>query len=291
MLSSQQNLLENLLYIKKIKEVPNLKTSLILFSNIVHNQIKKYIFLVLLCFLLIAPAALADDHDDDEEDRYRDFDQAIVGDTAALQEAGELQITFSASFEDEDELETVELFVEGEYGVTDWLEVGIQVPYLFLMPKPSDEKDIDGISDATLSVSLFLLAKHPFLVSTSLDVSLPTGNEDKSDDLGEGIVIWEPSLAVDLALGNAELVLDVGGEFGENISKFVSETTLAYAFGEIVPSIGVEASLDGGTKDVSLVPGIGFPIGEDVELAIEVPIGLTNVSSNWKVGVEVTFEF
>ena len=206
-------------------------------------------------------------------------------------ERGELEITFGVSFEDEGDLETVELFVQGEYGVTDWLEITIEAPYLFLMPQPSDEKDIDGAGDVILSISLALLAKHPFLVSTSLGVSLPTGNDDRSEDLGEGVVQWEPSLIVDLALGDAELVLDVGGEFGENISVFVFETTLAYAFGEIVPSIGVESNLDGGAKEVSIVPGIGFPIAEDVELAIEVPIGLTNVSPNWKVGVEVTFEF
>jgi len=156
-------------------------------------MINKHIFVVLPCFFLMASAALAEDHNGDDEERGREFDKAIVGDTAALLERGELEITFGVSFEDEDDLETVELFVQGEYGVTDWLEVSIEVPYLFLMPQPRDEKDIDGAGDVTLSISLALLAKHPFLVSTSLGVSLPTGNDDRSEDLGEGVVQWEPS--------------------------------------------------------------------------------------------------
>jgi len=254
-------------------------------------MISKHLFAALLCFFLIASAARAEDQMDDDEERGREFDKAIVGDTAALLEQGELEITFGVSFEDEDELETVELFVQAEYGVTDWLEIAIEAPYLFLMTQPSDEKDIDGAGDITLTVSVALLAKHPFLVSTSLGVSLPTGDEDRSEDLGEGFAVWEPSLAVDLALGDAELVLDAGGEFGENISAYLFETTFAYAFGEIVPSIGVESTFDGASKEVSLVPGIGFSIIEDVELAIEAPIGLTNDTANWKIGLEVTLEF
>lgn len=253
-------------------------------------MIKRHILAVLLCFFLIVPATRAEDHDADEE-RRREFDKAIVGDTAALLEQGEFEITFGVSFEDEDDLETVELFLQAEYGVTDWLEVAIEAPYLFLMPQPSDEKDIDGAGDITLTVSLALLAKHPFLVSTSLGVTLPTGDEDRSGDLGEGFAVWEPSLAVDLALGNAELVFDAGGEFGDHVSAYLLETTLAYAFGEIVPSFGVESTFDGTSKEVSLVPGIGFPVIEDVELAIEAPIGMTNDTANWKIGVEITFEF
>jgi len=245
----------------------------------------------LLCFFLIASFARGEDSNGDDEERGREFDRAIVGDTAALVEQGELEITFGISFQDEDELETVEMFVEGDYGVTDWLEVSLQAPYLFLAPKPSDEKDIDGAGDVTLAVSLSLLAKHPFLISTSLAVSFPTGDEDRSEDLGEGFVKWEPSLMVDLALGKAELVVDTGGEFGEHVSAYLFEATLAYAFGEIVPSLGVESTFDGASKEVSLVPGIGFPIIEDVELAIEAPIGLTNDAANWKIGFEVTLAF
>lgn len=254
-------------------------------------MINKHTFPAILCSLLIVPVVGADETGRGEGDRRRGFDQAIVADTAVLLEKGELETTFGVSFEDENSQETVELTVEVDYGVTDWLEVGVQVPYLFLLPKPKEEKEIDGLGDVTLSISLSLLAEHPFWVSTSLDVTLDTGDGHGSNDFGAGVVQWSPSITMDLAAGNSEWVLGIGGEFGDRISVFVFEVTLAYPIDELVPSIGVEGSLDGDEKEVFLVPGVGFPIAEDVEFGIEVPIGLTSVSSDWKVGIQVTVGF
>ena len=271
-----------------------------------------------LCIFLIVPVAWAQQFDDEDwqrridalelnngegwklatdvveldqegRDRQREIDRAIAGDTAVLVEQGELQVTFGTSFEDDGTLETTELFIGIEYGITDWLEVGIAVPYLFLLPRPSDERDVDGVGDVTLSASLGLVARDPFLIAVSLDATLPTGDEQKS--LGEGNGVWEPSLVMDVALGDAELVFGVGGEFARHISVFAFEVTLAYPFDEIVPSIGVEGSIDGDEKEVSLVPGIGFPIANNVELSVEVPIGLSDVSPNWQVTIELTFGF
>lgn len=244
---------------------------------------------IVTCAVALSTAGLQ--ADEDEVDRARDFDQAIVGDTAVLLERGELEVRFEASYEDADDLDTVELLVGMDYGLTDWLELSIEVPYLFAMPVPEEEHDVDGLGDIKVGGALAVLAEHPVYVSTSLDVDLPTGNDERSEHLGEGRVVWEPSVVTDLALGDAELVFDIGGAFAEHQSEFLFETTLAYALGEIVPSLGVEGSLDGGAKEISIVPGIGLPIGEDVELAIEVPIGLSHDAANWKVLVEVTFGF
>ena len=287
-----------------------------------NGMINKHTFAAWLCVLLCVAVVSADDPDDDanwqriidaierddddeswkravdvveldEEgrDRQREIDRAIVGGTAVLVDQGELQFTIGASFEEEDDQETVELFAEIEYGVTDWLEVGIQVPYLFVDAKTSDENDVDGLSDITLSFSLAMLVEYPFLVSFTLDTNVTNGNEKRSDQLGETTMIWEPSIAVEVALGDAELVLEVGGEFAEGISVFNYEATLAVPFGEIIPSIGIEGSLDGREKTLSVVPGIGLPITENIELAIEVPIGLTHFTANWQVAFELTFEF
>ena len=252
--------------------------------------IGRYMLLFLMCLCMAGTVAFADHRDDDDDDD-RDIDQAIVGDTAVLLEEGEFEIMLSASFEEEDDLETVELIVEMEYGLTDWLELGIEVPYLFLMPTPDDEHDVDGLSDVTLSVSVPLPAEPPFLAAASLAVGLPTGNDKRSEDLGDGYVLWEPSVMVDVALGAAELVFDIGGEFADDVKVFNCDVTLAYPVGEVVPSIGVECSIDRSEEEVLLVPGIGFPIAEDVELGIEAPIGLTTDSPNWGIVVELTFEF
>ncbi|MAE64496.1 MAG: hypothetical protein CMJ18_09525, partial [Phycisphaeraceae bacterium] len=210
-----------------------------------------------------APAVLVEDREvgdfdtETDYDRARGFDRALIGDTASLVDQGEFQITIGSAYEDDDDLETVEMFVEIEYGVRDWLEVGIKVPYLFLMPKPSDEDDVDGLGDVSLSVAVGLLAHHPVLVSASLEVTIPTGNEDRSGDLGEGQTVFEPSVAMDVALGDAELVVQIGSEIINDNATFDFEVTLAYEIGEFVPSLGFEGSLDGHSKEALIVPGIG----------------------------------
>ncbi len=244
-----------------------------------------------LWMLWIVPIVTAGGLYEEGGDRQREMDQAIVGDTAVLLEKGDLEITLGVSVEDDGDQEAIELFVEIEYGVTDGLEIGMSVPYLRLMPEASGEPDVDGLGDVTLSVSVSLLSEHPFLISSSLGVSLDTADRKSSNDLGEGTVLWEPSLVMDVSLGDMELIADIGGEFGHQPPVFVFEFTLAYAIGEVVSSVGVEGSLDGDEKDVALVPGVGFPIAEDVELAVEVPIGLTKVSSDWKVELQLTFEY
>ncbi len=243
------------------------------------------------------PAVLLEDREVRDFDRERDydrargFDKALVGDTASLVDQGKFQLTIGSAYQDEDNLETIDVFMEIEYGVTDWLEVGMRFPYLFLMPKPDDESDTNGQGDVSLSVSVGLLATHPFLLSASLEASIPTGDEDRNDNLGEGQTALEPSVAMDVALGDAELVLQIGSEIIKEQATFDFEVTVAYEIGDVVPSIGVEGSLDGGVKEMLAVPGIGFEVLDDVEAAVEVPIGLNADSPNWGILLELTIEF
>jgi hypothetical protein len=142
-----------------------------------------------------------------------------------------------------------------------------------------------------VAVKMGLLVKHPLLLSTSLEVSLPSGDADRSEDLGDDAVAWLPSLVVEVALGDAEGVIKVGGEFGEHVSACIVESTIAYAFGNVVPSIGLEAALAGDEKEVSLVPAIGFPIIQNMELVFEAPFGVTSGALNWGIGAELKVEF
>lgn len=247
--------------------------------------------LTLLCAFLIAPITRADKLEEHQDHRARTIDQAIVGDTAVLLEHGEFEVTFGTSVEDDGDQETVELFVQFEYGVTDWFELGMQLPYLFLFPESNEMDEIDGLGDMTLSFSWAVPTKLPLMISASLEVSLSTGNESKSSDFSEGKEIWMPSLTIDLPTGDAELVIDIGGEFAKHNSVFVCEVTLAYPMDDIVTSVGFDASLDGDEKELFFVPGIGFPIAEDIEIGIELPVGLNRYSSDWQINMELTFEF
>jgi len=244
---------------------------------------------ILFAMFTGAPAAASDD--DNESNRAREIDQAIVGETAALLEEGELEVSFSTSFEHDVDIDTIELVIEVEYGLTGWLEIGVSFPYQFLNPRGDDEKNVDGIGDVTLEASVPVLADYPLLVAASLAVTLPTGDHDKDNGLGEGRVIWEPSITMDVSVGEAELVLAVGGELGGGTRVFNYSVLLVYPLDVIIPSIGVEGSLDGDEKGAYIVPGVGFELVEDVEIGIEIPIGMSSDSSDWKAILQVTFEF
>lgn len=226
----------------------------------------------------------------DENGSGRGIDQGVVGDTAALLEQGELEITIGGSYEDDSELETFELTVQIEYGVTDWLEVAVELPYQFLYPRDPEDPEVDGTGDITVSASVALPMPESLSASFTLGVVLPRGDEKK--DLGDGVVIWEPSLAIDVPLGDCELVFDIGGELGPDNEVFVYEVTIATETeSELVVSLGVQGCLDGDEQPVSIVPGFGFPIMEDVELGVEIPIGLNRETPDWQIVVEVTLEY
>ena len=239
-------------------------------------------WLVPMILLVGAPAAMA---------QSENLRGSIVGNTAELVDPGELEVTFGVEFEDDDDKHTTGLFIEFQYGVNERLEVGLRVPYLFVDPNESGERRVDGVGDIEISADVAMIT-DPLLVTPSLTLTLPTGDDDKSEDLGEGSPIIEPMVTMEIPIGELIGIVELGGEFTRGSRAFVWSGTLAKEIEETVVSLGVEGSVDNEhTSEVSLVPGFGFEIIEDVDLAVEMQIGLTKDTPDWGITVEFTYGF
>ena len=89
------------------------------------------------------------------------------------------------------EYESRAVFIEGFYGVTDWLNIGVQIPYFdqALHDDTRDEAPSDaGFSDIRVSTKWRLLQK-PVILTTKLVAKMPTGEFRVQDGLipvGEG---------------------------------------------------------------------------------------------------------
>lgn len=91
------------------------------------------------------------------------------------------------------EYESKALFVEGFYGLSDRLDIGVQIPYFDQTFGDETRLDIGPVSDAGLSdirvLAKFRLLDKPLLLTVKTGVKMPTGefkNEDGLIPVGEG---------------------------------------------------------------------------------------------------------
>lgn len=83
------------------------------------------------------------------------------------------------------------IFFEGLYGVTDRLDLGVQIPYFdqsFAKPPPADPRTATGLSDIRVLAKFRVLAR-PLVLALKAGVKIPTGafkNEDGLIPVGEG---------------------------------------------------------------------------------------------------------
>lgn len=220
-----------------------------------------------------------------------DLRGGIVGNTAELVDPGELEVTLGVEFEEDNDKHTTGLFIEFEYGVNERMEVGLRVPYLFVDPNESGERRVDGVGDIEISVDIAMIT-DPFLITPSLTLTLPTANDKRSDELGDSSAILEPAITMEIPVGDLTGIIEVGAELSQDTKAFVWSGTLAREIEEKVVSLGLEGSVDNeNTSELSLVPGFGFELTDDIDMAIEAQIGLTKDTADWGITIEFTYGF
>lgn len=246
--------------------------------------------LTMVCFLALTSPVLAAAPDEEEEEEDERAAPS-VRDSALPREKGEWQISLSSVYENDDDEQTVELILGIEYGLTERLELSCEQPYLFVVPE-GNEQDVNGFGDFTLGGKFLWLTMGRAALSTSLDVTFPTGDHNKSEELSDNRFEFEPMLLLDVGLDPIEFFVGAGGEFNEDHSSFVYEVTATY---EIVEdwelTLGVEGNVSDQHDEVILIPEFAFPIWEDVEGAIEFPVGLTKASPDWGITFEIAWDF
>lgn len=239
--------------------------------------------------LLALPGnALADD--DEHEQNGALVEELILGESPHAQEEGETQITISAEHLSADEENTTDLVAEFEYGITDTIQVGVEVPYRFIDGKDG-EADEDGLRDVAVSLLWNFLNDDGLVLSAMGEAGFTNGDEDK--ELGEENAEYEAMLLAAMRIGEAELYGGAGGEFTDDDEVFVYSAGLAVPIGQAVGLLEVSATDGSETEEdeAYFAPGVVVEVMDDVEALIGVPIGLNDDSADWGLTFRLTVEF
>ncbi|MCB9551008.1 MAG: hypothetical protein H6705_03820 [Myxococcales bacterium] len=181
---------------------------------------------------MIAPAIATDDDDDDDDDAGEGprqmVEELFAIELAFPQEAGEVQLTLAFDEAGGHNVEVLGLELEGEVGLTDFLQLSAAVPFAALLA-PAPAEDAYGLGDVEVGV-LAAFVPHPRLVlAAAVEVTLPTGDDERG--LGEGEIGYGPSLRAALdaagaqwhAFAGLELGDEIGVEYGLGVTVLVDD--------------------------------------------------------------------
>lgn len=219
-----------------------------------------------LLILIVACAhsrARADSPDEEEVEPL--LEELFLGDTAYLQEAGELQGTLALSHEGGSEQSST-VSLAAELGLTDWWQVEVVVPARAVW----DEAVGLGRIEAEVAFGAPIAREPELLFAASLAAIFPP-LPSELDEAAYGI---EPGLVLHAGIGPLRLVLGGGLEVGfpveENEEPEVGgEATFGAFFraGPVVPTIEVRGEM-GEERELRVALGLACAIAESLELGI-----------------------
>ena len=147
----------------------------------------------------------------------------LTADTAYLQEQNTWQVSVISDYRMDKAIEhgsedEWELILEAEYGITDWLQLLLEVPYIKVEEKEDNHADHEDQGPGDVIVGLdFLLHEEEGsdwfnpTVAVGAALSLPTG--DAPDDPGHDTVGWEVQIVASNTID--EFSLHFGAGFGK----------------------------------------------------------------------------
>lgn len=276
---------------------------------------------------------------DDDDDRFEGEDFLFRLEEAYAQRRGELQVSFAFDFASGRERErefsfedgkrdvetetsranTYGYLVEIEYGVTDRLQIEVEIPYFSVRERSSEGLFESGnLADIEVGLGYALVEETETLpaVLASFEIALPTGDHRKeigNDRFGYGGRLamskdfgrWVGHLNVGYEYVNDARLWFANGEDGPKLDLNGIEygAGVVYKFDdswhgivELVGETGEELELDGRRweTELSLIPGLRYGIETrgfgDFEFGVAFPVGLTSDSEDWGVIAKVQWE-
>ncbi len=190
-------------------------------------------------------------------------------------------------FRDRDfDLEVRSFTVEGAFGITDWVQGEIEVPFLWIDPDPGKKES--GISDivlegkTTFRQGVSPIGFVPIDLSGGIRIALPTGDEDEGlgrEHAAFGLFAAASHPFIQWLAGHAEIWTEWQSDFrplhGVNLAAeftpWMKELSLVGA---------INYSREGGDSPaVSFVPGAEYRFGTprpQMSAGVGLPIGITN---------------
>ncbi len=256
----------------------------------------KLIYLLGLIIGLTSPSFCI--ADDDDGDAMSPLSQELfLGESPFVQEQGEVQFGVSLSrlkFDEnfsENKSET-DLTFEFEYGITDALTIGLEIPWVSFKTAEIDEEDQSGLGDAGITLLYGLVNSEEFVLTLGAEFNLRTGDEEK--ELGEEESEWEPSISMASQVGDAQFMLSLGAEISDLETEKFYAAALSFPMGEmvgIVEASGTMADEEDEGDTSYITPGLLWEIGDEAEFQIGIPIGLNDDSADTGIIIKWNIEF
>ena len=148
---------------------------------------------------------------------------------AYLQEKGEWQVSFSSLYRDrkttkeDDEINLEDMWqlsTEIEYGLSDWLQIEVEIPFLYIDKKTTEDSEVShfdesGLGDIETGISIRLFEEDEDLwwahtVSAGFGIAWPSGDWKKG--FGTDRFGWEAGLSISKML--EQWAYHLSGGFG-----------------------------------------------------------------------------
>lgn len=263
----------------------------------------------------------------DSQEEFEGQQFLFMNEDAYTQEQDQWQLSFTSQYLDRkktregDEVKIKDRWqwiTEAEYGLSEWLQVSLEVPFASVHNKTIEEGeathlDKAGIGDIETGVRIKWLEEDDQwwqpTVSVGFGLSWPTGRW--RHDLGTDRYGWEANLLFSKTtekwayhLSGGFGMTDDAREQGESEKSDIEEFELggALVYGaadrleiicELFAEFEREKTSTGESHETEfyVVPGVGYKLFEDFEMGLGVPIGLTHASYDWGIIATVQCEW
>jgi hypothetical protein len=214
--------------------------------------------------------------------------------SVVIQEADELESTFSFQYFKRQPRENYAAEAELEYGLTDRWEIDADVPYEWIRPK--NEAGADGIGDmeAAVRYGVIPLGQRPISLTAGLGFGIPTA--DRTHELGERRLTLEPFFTASTWLGRCNVQLNGGWTRAVTNSGDEPRDDFEYNVAILYPVKRWYVVLEGNgdsSSDVTtyyVTPELIWRPIKTLELLVAAPLGVTRESADYGVVATVSLE-
>ncbi len=212
------------------------------------------------------------------------IEEFFLSEAVRSEENGELQLTLSSTaFRGRGSvMDGSSAGLDIEYGLTDRLQLGLEVPY-GIQSRPTSEIPTSW-STADLSVLYqFIRGNHPFALSGALGVNAPL--------TARGNWSYEPELMIAKAFGTLQIHTSVIPELGGGDSSLeynlAAVRPLSHHF---FPTLEFNGRWNAGVNSFYVTPGIYKHLPNRLEMGLAMPMGMGRFSSPVGAVFKMTWE-
>lgn len=225
---------------------------------------------------------------------------------SSQQEKGEWQ--FRGDFEyrrdNEIELKQYRVPIELEYGIVDWLELDLAIPYVW---QEEEGEDTDSIGNLNAGVTFLVVRGNEEIpyVSVGFEVAFPTVQEDQ--DIADEEEQYTYEGFINITKSFEYLVIDLNFAYSQSRNGEVEEE-LEYNIGvdflidrilgkdhligwHWITEFNGESNLSEDVNAFYLTPGIKYVTKAGLELGLGAPIGLVDEADDYRIIGSLTYEW